>query len=200
MNLFDIDPLPTLKSKRITLRDMRISDYRDMYEYSKLPIVTKYLLWSEHPGETFTKRHLKYIRKRYATGLYYDWAIVWNQSNCDTSLKNFEGRMIGTCGFADIDIINGCGEIGYVLNPGVWGHGIAEEAAREVMRFGFEELGLERIEARYMIGNDASRRVMEKLGMTYEGTFRSKIYVKGLYRDVGICSILKSEYFKKKYK
>jgi ribosomal-protein-alanine N-acetyltransferase len=64
------------------------------------------------------------------------------------------------------------------------------------MRFGFEELGLNRIEARYMVGNDASRRVMEKLGMAFEGISRSEILVDGTYRDVGRCAILREEFKK----
>jgi len=199
LRLFDIDLIPVLRSKRLTLREMKPGDSYDMYEYSREPSVTKYLLWSEHPDEAFTRRHLKCVHKRYRTCLYYDWAIIYCGGSGDAGLKSYEGRMIGTCGFASLDLENKCGEIGYVLNPHVWGHGIAKEAAQEVIRFGFEALGLERIEARYMIGNDASKRVMEKLGMKYEGTHRSLMYVKGIYRDIGVCSILRGEYFQKKY-
>ncbi|MBQ3178700.1 MAG: GNAT family N-acetyltransferase, partial [Clostridia bacterium] len=88
-------------------------------------------------------------------------------------------------------------EIGYVLNPSYWGMGIAPEAVSAVLRFGFTELHLHRIEARYMTGNTASRRVMEKVGMTYEGTARESMFVKGDFVSVGTCAILRSEYFGK---
>jgi ribosomal-protein-alanine N-acetyltransferase len=101
--------------------------------------------------------------------------------------------MVGTCGFAAIDNENNVGELGYVLNPKLWGLGIAVEAGQAIIGFGFNELGLNRIEAKYIVGNTASRRVMEKLGMKYEGTMRSSMLIKGIYRDIGICSILKSE-------
>ena len=53
------------------------------------------------------------------------------------------------------------------------------------------------IECRFMMGNDASLRVMKKLGMTFEGYMRDAMYVKGEYRTIGVCSILKEEYEKK---
>ena len=62
------------------------------------------------------------------------------------------------------------------------------------MRFGFSVLGLHRIEARYMVGNDASCRVMEKLGMHFEGVHREAMLVKGIYRDIGTYAILASEF------
>ena len=63
-----------------------------------------------------------------------------------------------------------------------------------MLRFGFEELGLHRIEAKYIKENERSRHVMEKVGMTFEGILRESMLVKGNYVDVGICSILQSEW------
>ena len=62
------------------------------------------------------------------------------------------------------------------------------------MRFGFEELHLHRIEAKFIKGNDASLRVMERCGMTFEGYLREAMLVKGGYVTVGICSILADEW------
>jgi RimJ/RimL family protein N-acetyltransferase len=55
-------------------------------------------------------------------------------------------------------------------------------------------LELNRIEARFMQGNEPSRIVAEKLGMTFEGYARDAIFVKGEYRTVGTCAILRSEF------
>ena len=98
--------------------------------------------------------------------------------------------MIGTCGFTRFDPPNNSAEIGYVLNPAYRHMGIATEAASAIIRFGFNELLLHRIEARYMKGNDASRRVMERLGMSFEGEIREALYHNGEYKTVGICSII----------
>ena len=192
MNFFSFEYLPTINTKRLTLREMKTSDCHDMYEYSSQGEVTRFLLWREHLNEAYTKSFLKRVRKHYRNYSYYDWAIIYNGSEDDDDvLKAYRGRMVGTCGFASIDNENNVGELGYVLNPKLWGHGIAVEAGQAIIRFGFDELGLNRIEAKYIIGNTASRRVMEKLGMTYEGTLRSSMLIKGTYRDIGICSILR---------
>ena len=102
--------------------------------------------------------------------------------------------MIGTCGFTSFRLDANSAEIGYVLNRSYWGMGVAPEAVRAVLRFGFLELRLHRIEAHYMIGNDRSRRVMEKVGMTYEGTQRDSLFVKGRYVSVGVCAVLENEF------
>ena len=128
--------LPTLEGERIILRKMLFDDACDMYEYSQNPDVPKYLTWYPHPDLEYTKAYLRYVSQRYRTGDCIDWAIVDKKS----------GKMIGTCGFAKIDYQNDCAEIGYVLNPNFQRRGIAAEAARLVIKFGFEEMELERIE------------------------------------------------------
>jgi ribosomal-protein-alanine N-acetyltransferase len=76
--------------------------------------------------------------------------------------------------------------------------GIAPEAVEAVLAYGFDRLLLHRIEARFMEGNDASLRVMEKVGMRFEGFRRESMLVKGSYRTIGTCSILFDEYAKRK--
>jgi ribosomal-protein-alanine N-acetyltransferase len=68
--------------------------------------------------------------------------------------------------------------------------------AAEAVRFGFDVLGLHRIEAKFMEGNRSSRHVMEKLGMTFEGYSRDAIFIKGKYRTVGVCALLADDYRK----
>ena len=63
-----------------------------------------------------------------------------------------------------------------------------------MLKFGFSVLGLNRIEARYMVENTPSRRVMDKLGMQFEGVQRAAMLVKGSYRDIAVCAILAKEY------
>lgn len=172
--------MPTIRTERLILRPLHITDAADMFEYASRDDVTAFLLWSPHRSVTYTRDYLRYIEDRYSIGDFYDWAITL----ADT------GKMIGTCGFARLDLPNRVGEIGYVLNPDFRAQGIAVEAARAVIDFGFKNLALHRIEARFMQGNDASRRVMEKLGMSFEGFARDSMFVKGAYRTVGTCSLI----------
>lgn len=178
--------MPTLETERLILRKMRPSDRSDMFEYACLDDVTRYLLWQPHSDDEYTLQYLRYIESRYKSGSFYDWAVVLKDS----------GKMIGTCGFTRFDHESDCAEIGYVINPRYRGMGIAAEAAREVVRFGFDRLALHRIEARFMYGNEASLRVMQKLGMKFEGYHRDAMLVKGSYRTIGVSSILRNEYEK----
>ena len=179
--------MPTLNTERLILRPMRVGDAADMFDYAQREDVTTYLLWSPHQSMSYTRDYLKYIETRYDAGDFYDWAVVERSS----------GRMIGTCGFTRIDTPNNAGEIGYVLNPDFHGKGYGTEAANEALRFGFDVIGLHRIEAKFMEGNSASLRVMDKLGMIFEGFRRESMLVKGKYRTIGICSILFEDYRKR---
>ena len=178
--------MPTLNTERLLLRAMHPMDAEDMFDYAKRPEVTKYLLWREHESIYFTKDYLNYIQSRYALGDFYDWSVIERES----------GRMIGTCGFTKIDTANNSAEIGYVLNPDFHRRGYGSEAVKQILKFGFEELGLNRIEARFMQGNEASLALMKSVGMTFEGYMRDFIFVKGSYRTVGVSSILRPEYDK----
>lgn len=176
--------IPTFETERLILRPMRMFDAFDMYEYARLPETSEFLTWSPHPDIEYTKNYLAFIIGKYKAGEFYDWAVT---------LKDEENKMIGTCGFSRIDISNNAGEIGYVIAPDYQGNGYASEAVRVVMDFGFNKLDFHRIEAKYIIGNDASRAVMEKCGMVYEGTARGAMIVKGRYKDIGTCAILKED-------
>ncbi len=177
---------PILDTERLILRKIVKSDYPDMYEYSKRAEVTKYLLWSPHRDEEYTRRYVSYLQTRYLMGSFYDWGL---------ELKS-NGKMIGTCGFTSFNFESNSAEIGYVLNNEYWDQGLATEAVARVIRFGFRRLDLNRIEARYMTGNEKSRKVMEKNGMTFEGIARESMFVKGKYVSIGVCSILREEFDK----
>lgn len=176
--------LPELTTARLTLRQMSLVDCGDMYEYASRNDVTKYVTWYPHPDRDYTHEYLQYIGNRYAAGMFYDWAIVY-EPDC---------KMVGTCGFTSFNFVSDSAEVGYVLNPDYWGKGIMQEALGCVLKFGFENLGLHRIEAKYIEGNERSRHVMEKVGMTFEGVMREAMLVKGNYVNVGVCSILRSEW------
>lgn len=176
--------LPELLTERLTLRKMMVIDSQDMYEYASRNDVTKYLTWYPHPDRGYTKQYLQYLGNRYAAGMFYDWAVVF-EPDC---------KMVGTCGFTSFNCAFDSAEVGYVLNPDYWGRGIATEALERVLQFGFEELRLHRIEAKFIQGNEASLRVMERVGMTLEGYLREGMLIKGSYVTVGVASVLASEW------
>ncbi|MFB2772525.1 GNAT family N-acetyltransferase, partial [Pelatocladus sp. BLCC-F211] len=85
-------------------------------------------------------------------------------------------------------------ELGYWIGKPFWGNGYCTEAAQEVLRYGFEKLGLHRICASHFAHNPTSGRVMQKIGMTYEGCRRQHTLKWGEYIDVMEYGILKSEW------
>ncbi len=177
--------IPTIETDRLILRRIVPSDYEDMYEYSKDPQVTEYLLWYPHKDAAYTRHYLNLLQSQYRDGSFSDWGVEFRD----------HGKMIGTCGFTSFDLTNNSGEIGYVLNPSYWGLGIAKEAVLAVMEFGFRDLKLHRIEAKFIQGNVRSLRVMQKCGMTFEGYLRDSMLIKERYRTIGYCSILSDEFF-----
>ena len=178
--------IPTLQTERLILRKLSVSDYNDMYEYTHIESVTDYVTWYPHPDRDYTKQYLQIVQEQYRNGEFFDWAVILRSEN----------KMIGTCGFTSFDTQHNCGEIGYVINPAYAYHSYATEAAKEVIRFGFLNLNLHRIYARYMDGNTASRRVMDKCGMIYEGCARSSMLVKDKYRSIHTCSIISDEFIR----
>lgn len=178
--------IPTLETPRLLLRRIRPEDAKDMYDYAKRPEVTKYLTWFCHDSPAYTEEYLRYLQKSYKQGTFYDWGLELKES----------GRFIGTCGFTCIDEDHNFAEVGYVLHPEYHGQGLMTEALKEVIRFGFEVLCVERIEAKHMEGNERSAAVMKRCGMQYEGLLRRRMIIKNNYESIHLYSILKQEFDK----
>ncbi|MEM9931581.1 MAG: GNAT family N-acetyltransferase, partial [Bacteroidota bacterium] len=83
------------------------------------------------------------------------------------AIRNQEGLFLGGVGL-DYDRRHRKGTLGYWIGEPYWGQGFMTEAVKAIIAFGFEELGLCRIEATHILSNPASGRVMAKAGMAYE--------------------------------
>jgi RimJ/RimL family protein N-acetyltransferase len=93
-----------------------------------------------------------------------------------------------------VDTSQSRGELGYWIGKSYWGAGYATEAAAAVIEHGFTTLGLNRIHAHHMRRNPASGRVLQKLGMLYEGSLRQHFQRDGRFEDMECYGILRSEY------
>lgn len=182
--------MPVMETPRLCFRSIKRTDLEDVHNYASNPKTSQYLLWEPHRSLEYTREFIEVVLSKYKSGEYNDWAIVYKHND----------KMIGTCGFTNIDEENNVVEIGYVINPEYWGMGIATEAVEVIIEFAFEELQANRVEAKFMFGNDASLAVMKKVGMKFEGYQREAMLVKGKYRTIGVASILRREYeLNKKY-
>ncbi len=104
--------------------------------------------------------------------------------------------MIGSIGFYRIDAGNFKTELGYMFFPVFWRQGFATEAAKELLRFGFESIGFHRIEADINPNNEASMLLCEKLGFSKEAHLRQNFYFEGRFTDTVIMGMLKSDWIK----
>ncbi len=175
----------TLQSQNLRYEKIRPEFAPDMYEYSKDCDVTKYLTWSPHSSQKETEHYCRLLQKKYDQGVFFDWGIIDKKTS----------KMIGTVGFTSFDEKNSTAEIGYVLSKDFWGKGLAVEAAKTVMEFGFENLGISGFCAKCIEGNTASLSVMKKCGMSLEGIYRNSMFIKGEYKTIVICSITKEKYY-----
>lgn len=104
-----------------------------------------------------------------------------------------DGTLLGCIGLT-INREHERAALGYWIGKPYWGKGYCTEAARAVVRFGFEELGLNRIYATHFTRNPASGRVMAKIGMTHEGCHREHFMKWGVLEDLVTYAILRSEF------
>lgn len=173
-----------LETERLILRRFKITDADDMFEnYASNDNVTKYMTWETHKDIDATKEYLQSLTKSYSNSKFFDWAI---------ELKS-ENKVIGSIGAKKPDENLSKIEIGYCIGEKWWNHGIVTEALKEIIRFLFEEVDVNRIEAYHDIRNPASGRVMQKCGMKFEGVLRQAYLFKNGVADVYVYSILKSD-------
>lgn len=159
---------PTLKTDRLILRPIEIGDAESIFNYSKNPNVCKYTLWEAHQSVQDSLSYIKdYIFDYYSKGVPEPFGIA---------LKENPQMIVGTVGCFWTSKQAKAMELAYAVAEEHWGKGIVAEASQAVMDYCFKEFSLKRIQARCKVENKASARVMEKVGITYEGTLKSAIF------------------------
>lgn len=176
--------LPVLSTERLNLRPMTLGDAADMFAYASDPAVTRHTSWPAHAGIDESRAQLARVVARYEHGEVAGWGVE----------HLADGRFIGTAGYLRWDVEDRCAEVGYAMSRAYWGQGLMTEALRAILAFGFEHMQLNRIEARCDAENIGSYRVMEKVGLQYEGTLRQRLLKDGTFVDVRLYSILRREY------
>jgi RimJ/RimL family protein N-acetyltransferase len=111
-------------------------------------------------------------------------------SGSDDTLR--PGELVGAVGL-ELDQENRQAELGYWIGKPYWGRGLATEAARAVLRYGFEDLRLNRVHANHFLHNASSGRVLEKIGMVREGCRREHVRKWGRFLDVVLYGVLADE-------
>jgi [ribosomal protein S5]-alanine N-acetyltransferase len=178
MNIIEkFGDVPKIETDRLILRKITLNDAEDMYLYASNEEVTRYVTWDTHSSLSDTIDFINSFLPQYDA----PWGIELKEN----------GKFIGTVHFVWWQQQHNSAEIGYVLSKEYWAKGLITEAARAIISFGFENMDLVRIQARCFLENKGSERVMEKLGMSFEGISRKVMYVKGDYKDLKLYSLLK---------
>ena len=146
-----------LQTERLILRPWKETDAKDLYQYAKDPRVGPIAGWPPH---TSVENSRAVIRDILAVSETY--AIVLKET----------GQPIGSIGLHHNDLAqkDDEAELGYWIGVPYWGRGLVPEAAKEVLRHAFEDLGLARVWCGYYDGNERSKRVQEKLGFRHQWT------------------------------
>jgi ribosomal-protein-alanine N-acetyltransferase len=175
--------LPIIETPRLILRKMRLTDADDLFAYARDPEVSRYLVWTPHQNIEETRGYINYVNSQYDKGLLEDWGIEYRQSH----------TFIGTAGYFFWDVPHSRAEIHYCLAKDYWHKGLMPEALRAILRFGFERMQLNRIEAKCFPENLGSEKVLKKIGMQFEGIMRQGVYAKGSFHDMKCYAVLSSD-------
>ena len=172
-----------LRTDRLILRELGESDATRLFEIESAPGVNRYLTRAyEHEDDVLDYVRGNIVAMQQVPRRIYDFAVT------------LDGRMIGRCGFGRTEGELRDAMVWYVLDPAHHGQGFATEAARAVIAFGFEELGLHRIWADVDPRNPPSLRVCQRLGMRQEAHHIENVWIRDEWCDTVIYAMLKREW------
>ncbi|HYR10620.1 MAG TPA: GNAT family N-acetyltransferase [Longimicrobium sp.] len=175
--------LPTLRTERLLLRAFTLADAPRVQELAGAREVAATTLTIPHP---------------YEDGMAEAWiqghAAAWEAGKrLSLAVTSQADGLVGVVGLS-LQPAHRHAEIGYWIGVPYWNRGFATEAAGAVLAYGFGELGLHRIVARYFARNPASGGVLRKLGMRHEGTLREHVWRWDRFEDLECCAILEDEW------
>jgi RimJ/RimL family protein N-acetyltransferase len=174
-----------LHTERILLREFTWDDLDAVYAYESDPAVAAYVCYGPSTKEECRQELAFHIAHQTAQPrVFYHLALV---------LPSME-HLIGWCGLKMTNPAHQEGELGYALHRGYWGRGYATEAAQALLAFGFRNLQLHRIIGTCHPANQGSIRVLEKVGMAYEGCLHEQKWCKGQWRSSNLYAVLDHEW------
>ena len=180
---------PILATERLRLRTVTLDDTPAIFRMMSDPRVTRYFGSAPMVSLNEATQRIEGFQTSFATQTGIRWAITRQEST----------ELLGTCGYWRLMQSHFGAEIGYELAPDCWGQGIMSEAVAAVLAFGFQTMGLHRVEAQIHPANTGSQRVLEKLGFGQEGYFREHYYEAetAQFTDTAVFSLLKARWLRR---
>ncbi|MFI6910185.1 GNAT family N-acetyltransferase [Nonomuraea sp. NPDC050394] len=177
-------PTPELHTDRLRLRPFTNADADALYTLHSNTHVMRY--WDSPPW-TEPARSDRFIMMCHKMAEEGTGARVAIDRACD-------GAYVGWCGLTSWNPDYRSASLGYCLSEAMWGHGYATEAAQALLRWAFDTLDLNRVQAEADTRNMASARVLEKVGFIREGTLREDCIVNGDISDSWVYGLLRREW------
>jgi ribosomal-protein-alanine N-acetyltransferase len=143
--------MPVLQTERMVLRKLDQGDLGDIVAWEEIPVAQN--------AEAEAREFLDYCFREYRERGIGPWGMQLKET----------GVIVGNCGFPYIIFKKHCGEVNYYVAPRHRGKGLAPEALKALLQFGFAGVGLTRIQARCELDNLNSERVIQKAGLNFEG-------------------------------
>ena len=176
--------VPTLDTPRLRLRPYRREDAPELFALYSDPRVVRYWSFPAWTSPAQASAYLDRALSEMAEGRTLPWAVARRVDDC----------LVGTVTLFALAPGQGRAELGSSLLPALQGQGHATEAVRAALAYGFDALGLRRIEADVDPRNAPSRRVLERLGFVQEGLARARWFVGGETCDSVLYGLLAAEF------
>ncbi|RKD90517.1 GNAT family N-acetyltransferase [Mangrovibacterium diazotrophicum] len=167
--------LLTVRTERLSLIEVSPDDLEAIHQLHSIPEVDEFNTLGLPNSIADTAQLMKPVFEAQlkVSRTSYTWKIMLNETN----------QFIGLAGFILSNDKFRLGEIYYKLNPAFWGNGYATEVAKRLIKLGFEDFNLHKVEAGVATENSKSIRVLEKSGMTREGLRRKILPIRGQWID-----------------
>lgn len=171
---------PILETERLVLRQLTPHDAEDLFEYFSQDQVMQYYDLETFKALEDANNIIIHFNNEFEKGKGFRWAL---------ELKS-EKKVIGTCGYHNWHQEHCKAEIGYELNPAFWQQSYMKEAILPILTFGFETMGLHRVEAFIDPSNISSEKLLQSLHFNEEGTMRDYFFEKGKFVDAKIFGLI----------
>ena len=182
--MVEVSAFPILETDRLILRQVTQDDANSLLKYLSDKDVMKYVGLEPFKSIDDALDEISWYKSILEKRTGIRWGIT---------LKD-QGEVIGSCGFLNVVSQHYRSEIGVELSREHWGKGIASEAFEAVIRYGFEQMNLQRIEALIEPPNIPSQKLAERQGFIREGLLRSYEYTCGKFDDLYMYSLLNQEF------
>ncbi len=175
---------PTIETERLILRPFSLDDAPEVQRLAGEREVAANTLTVPHPYEDgMAEEWISTHQEGFEKGELINLAIT----------RRSDGALVGAIGLV-VQPQHQRAELGYWVGKPYWNQGYCTEAARALLGYGFERLGLNRVYSHHFARNPASGRVMQKIGMTHEGRLRQHVKKWDVFEDLVQYGVLRSEY------